>query len=71
MQHDNHLIPWLSAKFNLTVNKECIGFSCWVGDYDLDCRTGSSDTALGAALDYVSCYDGELFDKISSIAWGE
>ncbi len=70
-QHDAHVANWLSATFNLTVEYDGYrGFTCWEGDYDLDCPTGSSDTRFGAALEYTACYDGPMFDRLNAIELG-
>lgn len=71
-QYDAHVSNWLSAKFNLTVAFNGYwGFTCWRGDYDLDTYTASDDTRFGAALEYTSCYDGALFDRLNAIELGE
>ena len=36
-QHNAHMIPWLKARFGLTITQnDYYGFDAWMGDYDLD-----------------------------------
>lgn len=61
MQHDHHVIAWVKAKFNVNVR--------YSFTYVADKNHKSSwpmSTAYGAFLDYCSCYDGELFDKVTA-----
>lgn len=75
LQHDAHVANWLKAFFNLTVqwndgpaNDRFIAFE---GDYDLDISAATGDTIYGAALEYGSCYNGALFDRLVEIELGE
>lgn len=76
-QHDFHLIPWLKAKFNLTVrdNEKSYNQTDWwlvhKGDHDLDIEYVTDGPSIfGAALEYGACYDGELCDKLVELEIG-
>lgn len=72
---DNHLIPWLKAKFNITIAQSLFGVSdsryhAWIGDYDLGIKEASGPTIFSAALEYAACYDGELCDRLVALEMG-
>lgn len=72
-QHDHHLVPFLKARFGLTVTP-CTAEPVWIvckGDYDLDVPYAYDYTVFGAALDYGMCHDGELFDTLCAIELGQ
>jgi hypothetical protein len=66
-QHDAHLIPWLKARFGLTVvQNDNYGFDAWMGDYDLDdYAVFDEKTVMAAAIEFASGYDGPLFDVLT------
>lgn len=68
---DAMLVQWLKAKFNLTVEHDCYtGYNVWEGDYDLDIPSAFGKTIFSAALEYASCYEGALFDKLIEVESG-
>lgn len=67
-----HLIDWLKAEFNVSVFFDGNGYTAHAGEYDEGVKCGySSDTVFGAALDYGSCYEGALYDKLCALEAGE
>lgn len=75
MQHNQHLILWLKAKFNITIAQSLFGiadnrYHAYEGDYDLDIQEASGPTIFDAALEYSACYDAALNDKLVNIEMG-
>lgn len=69
---DAHVIAFLAAEFNITV-KHCTytrEFNAWYGDYDLDCGTGTANSAFLAAVDWAAGHNGILFDVLADIEAG-
>lgn len=77
MQYDHHLIPWLKATFNVTVedNGRSYGATDWwlvyEGDYDLDIKSVTDGPSVfSAALEYSACHNAMLCDKLVELEMG-
>lgn len=70
-QHDWHLTAWLLSAYGLTVGRHGEEFSCWEGDYDLDCHAVTGSTVFYAAYEWAACYRGMLSDMLVAIELGE
>lgn len=77
IQHDHHLIPWLKAKFNLTVQDQEYYYNsndwylAFEGDYDLDIKyvTGGP-SVFDTAMEYSACYNEAICDKLTKLEMG-
>lgn len=72
MQHDHHLIPWLKARFGITITQSLFGVTeRRFHVYEGETTYAGEPTIIGAAVEYAACYDGALFDRLTQIEVGE
>lgn len=62
----NHVVDFLKAKFGLVIGQSYITFFAYADD-EGGVRGSSDHSAYGAAMDYASCYDGDMFDKLDRL----
>lgn len=77
IQHDHHLIPWLKAKFNLTVKDQEYYYNsndwylAYEGDYDLDIKSLSGGpSVMDIALEYSAYYNEAMNNKLVELEMG-